>query len=57
MTREKPIRGHRRAGVRHIVQVVCECGWQSAGHIGKGAFSQAHIEFRSHTDKFACVPA
>jgi hypothetical protein len=46
----KTVPGHKRARVRFIVQVECECGWTSANWVGKGASAQAHNEWRWHRD-------
>lgn len=43
--------GHKRAKVLHGVRVVCECGWESANWLGKGAYRQAHGEYHMHLDE------
>lgn len=44
-TKPKKVKGHKRAKVLHGVRVVCECGWESANWLGKGAYKQAHGEY------------
>jgi hypothetical protein len=44
----KPVAGHRCAGAVVIVRVKCECGWESGGHLGKGARRDAYAVWRLH---------
>lgn len=44
----KPYPGHKFARINRIFESVCECGWRSSGHIGKGGMGQAHVEFAWH---------
>lgn len=48
-------KGHKCAGTTLTVTVRCECGWQSAGWMGRGARGNAYAEWRGHVEKFQCV--
>lgn len=43
-------KGRRRVGVEYV----CECGWVSCTHYGKGATGQAANEFQMHKRHMLC---
>lgn len=54
-SKQPRIVGHKFDGCRYLVQTKCQCGWQSAQWIGKGARQNAYSEWHMHLD--ACQRA
>lgn len=46
----RPTPSHKHLGPVVKVSVRCECGWESANHMGKGARGQALAEWKMHID-------
>lgn len=46
--KKRPMQGHKLDRYRFAAQTICECGWESCRHYGRGNRGQALAEWRSH---------